>query len=301
MSKKIFKTQEIKIAVLAIVSLFLIVWGINFLKGKNIFSKQNTYYGIFDNAQGLMPANTVYINGVNVGIVDEIQLIEPSLDKVLVTFSVSKKIKIPVDSKINIVPPAVIGSLQLECILGKTQTYFSDGDTLIGHIQPGLLSNFDNMKHNIDTIITSLKDLMQNGSIQASVENLHSTTSKLDSIMYSGKIESIINDIQDLIAVLSSNKTEIDRIIKDVNTFSGSLAETDIPATLNELSARLKQAEHILSKIENGEGTLGQLNTNDTLYQNLQKTINSLDLLVSDIKANPKRYINISIFGGKKK
>jgi len=80
-SKKIFKTQEIKIAVLAIVSLFLIVWGINFLKGKNIFSKQNTYYGIFDNAQGLMPANTVYINGVNVGIVDEIQLIEPSLDQ----------------------------------------------------------------------------------------------------------------------------------------------------------------------------------------------------------------------------
>ena len=103
----------------------------------------------------------------------------------------------------------------MECILGKTQTYFSDGDTLIGHIQPGLLSNFDNMKHNIDTIITSLKDLMQNGSIQASVENLHSTTSKLDSIMYSVKIESIINDIQDLIAVLSSNKTEIDGIIKD--------------------------------------------------------------------------------------
>ena len=301
MSKRIFKSQEIKIAVIAIVSLFLIVWGINFLKGKNIFSKHYTYYSVFDNAGGLLPANTVYINGVTVGIVDKIALVEPLLDKVLVTFTVKKKIKIPTDSKIKIVSPGIVGSLQLECVLGKADTYFTDGDTIIGEIQPGLLADIDHIKYNIDTVITSLKDLIQKGGIQASIDNIHSTTDRLDSIMHSGKIESIIADVEDIINVLNNNKTEIDSVIKNVNTFSGSLAETDIPATLNELSARLKQAENILANIEKGEGTLGKLNTNDSLYNDLHKTINSLDLLITDIKANPKRYINVTIFGRKKK
>lgn len=301
MSKRIFKSQEIKIAIIAIISLFLIVWGISFLKGKNIFSKHYTYYGVFDNAAGLLPANTVYINGVNVGIVDKIELIEPLLDKVLVTFTVKKNIQIPTDSKIKIVSPGIVGSLQLECVLGKANTFFNDGDTIIGEIQPGLLADIDHIKYNIDTVITSLKDLIQKGGIQASIDNIHSTTDRLDSIMHSGKIESIIADVEDIINVLNNNKTEIDSVIKNVNTFSGSLAETDIPATLNELSARLKQAENILANIEKGEGTLGKLNTNDSLYNDLHKTINSLDLLITDIKANPKRYINVTIFGRKKK
>lgn len=301
MSKKIFKSQEIKIAVIAIVSLFLIVWGINFLKGKNIFNKHHTYYGVFDNASGLLPANTVYINGVNVGIVDKIELMEPLLDKVLVTFTVKKNIKIPTDSKLKIVSPGIVGSFQLECVLGKANTFFNDGDTIIGEIQPGLLSDIDHIKYNIDTVITSIKDLIQSGSIQASIDNINSSTNRLDSIMNSGKIESIIADVEDIINVLNNNKTEIDSVIKNVNTFSGSLAETDIPATLNELSARLKQAENILTNIEKGEGTLGKLNTNDSLYNDLHKTINSLDLLITDIKANPKRYINVTIFGRKKK
>ncbi|MDD3281514.1 MAG: MlaD family protein, partial [Bacteroidales bacterium] len=189
MSRKIFKTQEIKIAVLAIVSLALIVWGINFLKGKNIFKKQFIYYGIFEEAGGLTPANTVYINGVNVGIVDKIALFGNDNEKVIVTFTVNKKIKIPSDTKIRIVSPGIVGSMQLECVLGDASTYFTNGDTLQGYVQPGMLANVDNIKNNLDTIIRSLKDMIQEGSLQASLQNINSTTDKLDSNMYSGQIQ----------------------------------------------------------------------------------------------------------------
>lgn len=301
MSRKIFKTQEIKIAVLAIVSLALIVWGINFLKGKNIFKKQFTYYGIFEETSGLMPANTVYINGVNVGIVDKIALFGSQNEKVIVTFTVNKKVKIPKNSQIRIVSPGIVGSMQLECVLGDASTYFTNGDTLHGYVQPGMLANVDVIKNNLDTIIRSLKNIIQDGSLQASLQNINSTTDKLDSIMYSGQIENILADIKNFTNTIKSNDSELDSIIKNVNQFSGTLKDADIPKTLEDLSGRLKQLENILTKIEKGEGTLGKLNTNDTLYQNLQHSIGNLDELIKDIKANPKRYLNVTVFGGKKK
>lgn len=301
MSRKIFKTQEIKIAVLAIVSVSLVVWGMNFLKGKNIFKKQYTYYGIFEEAGGLTPANTVYINGVNVGIVDKIALFGETNDKVLVTFTVNKKVQLPMNSEFRIISPGIVGSMQLDCVLGDATTYFTNGDTIQGYVQPGMLSNVDNIKNNLDTIINSLKNLIQSGSLQASLENINSTTEKLDSIMYSGQIEKILADVKSFTNTIKNNDTEIDSIIKNVNQFSGTLKKVDIPQTLDDLSARLKQLENILLKVEKGEGTLGKLSTNDTLYQNLQNSIGNLDELIKDVKANPKRYLNVTVFGKKKK
>jgi len=159
----------------------------------------------------------------------------------------------------------------------------------------------DVIKNNLDTIIRSLKNIIQDGSLQASLQNINSTTDKLDSIMYSGQIENILADIKNFTNTIKSNDSEFDSIIKNVNQFSGTLKNADIPKTLEDLSGRLKQLENILTKIENGEGTLGKLNTNDTLYQNLQHSIGNLDELIKDIKANPKRYLNVTVFGGKKK
>ncbi len=301
MSKKIFKTQEIKIAVLAIISLSLLIWGITFLKGKNIFKKQYTYYGVFDQAAGLMPANTVNINGVTIGIVEKVSLFGASNEKVIVAFTINKKIQLPTDTKIQIIAPGIVGAMQLECMLGKATTYFNDGDTIVGYLKPSLLSGVDNIKSNLDTVIISLKNLMQNGDLQASLSNINATTTRLDSIIHSGEIENIIADVQHLTNTLKHNDSKIDSIINNVNLFSGSLKNADIPKTLDELSNGLKQLEAMLTNVENGKGTLGQLTTNDTLYQNLDKTILNLDELIKDIKANPKRYINVTIFGGKKK
>ena len=301
MAKKIIKTQEIKIAVLSLVSLFLIIWGINFLKGKNIFNKQFTYYGVFDEAAGLMTANSVTINGVIVGIVDKIALTGEKNDKVLITFLVNKKVKIPTNSELRIISPGIVGALQLECVLGNATTYFKNGDTIVGYVKPNMLSGFDQIKNNLDTVIGSLKNIMQSGDIQNSISNINSISYQLDSVINSGKIDDIISNIQLLTNTIKRNDSEIDSIIKNIHQFSGTLKETDIPQVLNDLSSRLKQLETILANIEKGEGTIGQLTHNDSLYQNLNTTIVNLDELVKDIKANPKRYINITVFERKKK
>ncbi len=301
MAKKIFKTQEIKIAVLSLVSLFLIVWGINFLKGKNIFKKQFIYYGVFDQAAGLLMANLVTINGVTVGIVDDIALFGEANDKVLITFLVNKKIKIPTNSELRIISPGIVGALQLECVLGDASTYFNNGDTIIGYVKPNMLAGIDQIKNNLDTIIEGLKDIIQNGNIQNSISHINAISNQIDSFMSAGKIDNIINDIQQFTSTIKQNSTEIDSIIKNIHQFSGSLTETDIPKVLTDLSSRLKQLESILANVEKGEGTIGKLNNNDSLYQNLNNTIVNLDELLKDIKANPKRYINVTVFGGKKK
>ncbi|NLJ81587.1 MAG: MCE family protein [Bacteroidales bacterium] len=301
MSKKIFKTQEIKIAVLALISLFLLIWGIRFLKGKNIFKKQLTYYGIFEETAGLTPANSVTINGVPVGIIDKITLCGTANEKVLVTFSVQKKTKIPLNSELRIISPGIVGSMQLECVLGDDATCYKHGDTIIGYIKPNMLAGVGDIKNNLDTIVESVKILLQEGDIQTSINHIHTTTARLDSIIHSGKIEKIISNVQQLTYTIKQNDTKIDSIIDNVNQFSGTLKETDIPKTLDELSRSLKQLETVLSDIRAGEGTIGQLTTNDSMYKNLDKTIINLDELIKDIKANPKRYINVTIFGGKKK
>lgn len=301
MLKKIFKTQEIKIAVLSLISLFLLIWGITFLKGKNIFKKQFTYYAVFDQAAGLMPANSVIINGVTVGIVEKVALYGTDNNKVLVTFTINKKVSIPTNSEVQIVSPGIIGAMQLECILGNATTYFNEGDTLMGYVKPSLLSGVDNIKNNLDTVTFVLKNLLQSGEIQSSITNINSATNRLDSIIRSGEIEDILSDVENLTNTIKNNDSKIDSIITNVNKFSGSLKNTDIPKTLEEISKGLKQLESVLSNIENGKGTLGQLTTNDTLYQNLDKTIINLDDLIKDMKANPKKYINVTIFGGKKK
>jgi phospholipid/cholesterol/gamma-HCH transport system substrate-binding protein len=163
-----------------------------------------------------------------------------------------------------------------------------------------ILANVDVIKNNLDTIIRSLKNIIQDGSLQSSLQNINSTTIN-GFYCYSGQIENILADIKNFTNTIKSNDSEFDSIIKNVNQFSGTLKNADIPKTLEDLSGRLKQLENILTKIENGEGTLGKLNTNDTLYQNLQHSIGNLDELIKDIKANPKRYLNVTVFGGKKK
>ena len=130
--KKVFKSVEIKIAVFALAGLFLLVWGINFLKGIDIFKKQYSYYVIFDNTSGLMPAHLVTINGMNVGNVDNIQLLPELSNRVLVTINVNKEVDIPLNSIIRIATPSPLSSPQVEILFSEEQKYIQKGDTVWG-------------------------------------------------------------------------------------------------------------------------------------------------------------------------
>jgi phospholipid/cholesterol/gamma-HCH transport system substrate-binding protein len=313
MKKKFFKSVEIKIALLALAGLFLLVWGINFLKGIDVFKKQDTYYVIFEKASGLLPAHVVTINGINVGTVDEIQLMRNLSNKVLVTLSINKDITIPLNSIVEIVTPNLLSSPQVEIVLGNHDRYFTEGDTINGILASGLMDGLEevmiplkNLILSLDTSLFLLKQTLQSGTLtdlEATLKNLHGTTDKINDLLATNtdKVNTIVTDVQTFTSTLHDNNEKINGIVGNLHTISENLAEAELKQTIDNAAEAIGKLDTLLNNVNRGKGTLGQLVVNDTLYFNLQHAVVSLDSLLKDVKANPRRYIKITVFEKKNK
>jgi len=310
MEKKFFKSVEIKIAVFAIAGLFLLVWGINFLKGIDIFKKQYTYYAVFENTSGLMPSHFVTVNGLNVGIVEKIQMMPSMSNRLLVTLSVDKGINIPVNSVARIVSSNPLSSPQVEILFSKENQYIQEGDTIQAEVVAGLLDGLGSLGDivaNIDTIVAAAKQkIVLSGaldSLKTAMEDFHSITQNIDNILKqnSPKINNVMSDIQSFTAMLNENNDKIEQIIKRLEKTSSDLAEAELKKTINNAAEAIGTFDSLLNKMNQGEGTLGQLVTNDSLYISLQNSLITLDRLLDDIQKNPKKYINVTVFGKKEK
>ncbi|MDR1792394.1 MAG: MlaD family protein [Bacteroidales bacterium] len=308
--KKILKSTELKIALVSIAGLFLLVWGINFLKGRDIFKRQNTYYAIFENTQGLLPSHIIVVNGIKVGIVDDIKMLRNDATKVLVAMSIESKFDIPQDSRIKITLPNVFSSPQVEIMLGKSATYLNENDTLIGFTESGMLDNLDELLANlvsagksIDSIAASLKYSLQDGDLNHILVKIASISARLDLLLAENqsKINHIVSDVEGFTTTLKNNDPKINDIIADINEVTNQLTEAQLKGTIQKASSAIDRLDTLIANINAGEGTVGQLITNDSMYVSLNRAINRLDSLVLDIKAQPKKYINVTIFGKKEK
>ena len=307
-----FRSIEVKIAIFALIGLFLLVWGINFLKGIDIFKKQYTCYVVFENASGLLPSHTVTINGLSIGLVDKIELMRPS-NKILVTLSIDKKVEIPVNSHIRIATPNPLSSPQVEILFGNETVYIQDGDTLQGAVSAGLLEGLPEIMGSVkkilisvDTSVMLLQQNLQSGTLDqltAALVDLRSTIGKIDNLVAvnTPKINAVVSDVQTFTGTLHKNDEKINEMIGNINTISAQLAEAELKKTIDNAAHAIGNIDSLLTKINQGEGSLGQLAVNDSLYINLQNSLWSLDKLLEDIKANPKKYINVTVFGKKEK
>jgi phospholipid/cholesterol/gamma-HCH transport system substrate-binding protein len=313
MKKKIFKSVEIKIAVFAIVGLFLLVWGINFLKGLDIFKKQYSYYVVFENASGLLPSHLVTVNGLSVGIVDKIQLMPQNSNKILITINIDKNVEIPANSIARVASSNPLSSPQIEILFGNESQYLQDGDTIRSEIFAGLLdglgeimAHVKNIMISIDTSVNLLQKTLQSGAldnVEITLKNLRTTTDKIDNLLAvnSSKVNTIVADVQIFTNTLHKNDNKINEMIGNFNDISEKLAEAELKKTVNNAADAIGKLDSLLNKMNQGEGTLGQLMVNDSLYINLQNSLVSLDKLLIDIQKNPKKYINITVFEKKKK
>jgi phospholipid/cholesterol/gamma-HCH transport system substrate-binding protein len=307
--KKVFKSREIKIAIFALVGLFLLIWGINFLKGIDIFKKQYPYYVIFEKTSGLMPAHLVTINGMSVGNVDDIKLMPELSNRVLVTINVNKGIQIPLNSIIRIGTPDLLSSPQVEILFSDEQTYIQKGDTVWGTISPGMLDGLNGLGDvvsNVDTIMIAAKNLMQSDamdSLKAAIADFHSITQNIDNILKDNapNINVAVSDLQSFASMLKENNNKITNIIEKISTVSDNLAEAEIKQAIDSLSMVVGRVHAFVDNMNDGKGTLGQLVVNDSLYISLNNSLISLDRLLEDLKANPKKYINVTVFGRKEK
>jgi phospholipid/cholesterol/gamma-HCH transport system substrate-binding protein len=313
MGRKFFKSVEVKIAIFAIVGLFLLVWGINFLKGIDIFKKQYTYYTVFENTSGLMPSHLVTVNGLGIGIVEKIQLLPNRSNHLLVTLSIDKGVNIPVNSVTRILASNPLSSPQVEVLFSNENQYIQEGDTIESAISAGLMDGFGEIVKHVKSIVVSvdssvnlLQRTLQSGAlsdVETILENLRSASQKIDNLLAvnSPKVNTIVSDMQTFTNTLHKNDKKINEMIDNFNTVSENLSQAELKKAVNNASDAIGKLDSLLNKMNRGEGTLGQLATNDSLYFSLQNSLISLDKLLNDIEKNPKKYINVTVFGKKEK
>lgn len=312
--------KEIKLGILFITAILLTIWGINYLKGKDIFTRQVVFYAVYDEVSGLLASNPVTVSGVKIGQVDRIRFMPDGSGRVLIRAVVDQQIKIPVNSSAYITSSDIFGYKEIQIGLGDNRNYIKSGDTLTGVFKPSfaeaLARQMEPMQdqaqsfvEKLDSIITSVNSILSpdnrliiNESIQSLQQSVHSienTARVIDQTVEdeSERLSQIFKMAESIISNIENNNESIDRIIKNFEGISGTLASAEVSNTITNAAEALESLNKIVQKIERGEGSAGLLLNDDELYQKLQGSSEQLELLLEDIKNNPQRYFNISVFG----
>lgn len=302
---------EIKIGIVVTLSIAILIWGISYLKGNNLFSKDNYFYAEYDNVQGLTASSPVMLNGYKVGFVSHIEFSEKHPSKLIVEFAVLNKYDIPKGTKAVIYSSDVMGTKAVKFEPGKSNKIQQDGDTLIAEIEADMISQFMPLKDKIeelvetvDTIMTGVSHVLDTAvqaDIKQTVSNLNSASGSMSHLLASEKqrLKSIFSNLDSITSMFKNNSGKLSNAMANFSNISDSLAQSNLKKTIDNANTTLVKTSKIMEKINSGQGTMGALLHNDTLYHNLKNTTESLDLLLKDMKLHPKRYVHFSLFGGK--
>jgi phospholipid/cholesterol/gamma-HCH transport system substrate-binding protein len=318
-------SKEVKTGIVVVGGLALFVYGFNFLKGSDLFQHQKTIYAVYDNVDGLLESNNVQLSGMKVGLIKSIELLPGNNQgHILVTMRVENKVNIPTDSKARIVSSDLLGTKSVRLELGSATTIVKSGDTLASEreddlrvavdkrIAPlqkkaeGLISSIDSVMVVVQEVLN--KDARKNltksfESIKRAIETFEKTSIRLDALVETQeyKIMNIFSKMESITTNLANNNDKITKVLSNFESISDSLAKSNLKSTINNANIALSDVSKILDKINKGQGTMGMLVNNDSLYRKLDKSANELDLLMLDLRENPRRYVHFSVFGGKDK
>jgi len=311
--------KEILIGLLFIVAAGLLLWGLNFLKGKNPFEKENYYYSLYKNVEGLTPSSKVTINGLVVGKVQEVYFSDISAGQIIVKFNIQENIKIYHIKILFHISIDLMGSKGIQIHFSSSSKYYNIGDTILSATEQGLKEQVsaqvlplklkaEELMGSMDSVLTVVKYIFNKTNrrnidksfeaIKETFKNLQNTSITLDTLMSNERhrLHNIFVNIESITANLQNNNKQITNILENFSNVSDSLAQADILTTISNANKAVISINNILAKINNGEGTLGLLLNDDSLYNNLNKSSHDLDRLLIDIRENPKRYLHYSLF-----
>ena len=308
--------KEAKVGIFGILMVLVLYWGINFLKGQDIFARNNTYYAALDQVNGIQTSSAIVIKGYKVGVISGMNYQQGADGKIVLELSVKSKNKIPTNSKALIFSEGIVGGKSVEIQLGSAPQYLQSGDTLYSEVDKGFLevagSEFEYIKQmlhqlvgDISTTLGSVNKILvdNTASINATMGNLASISGNIDDVISSesGSLKGMISNLNTMSRNLKDNSERIDHIIANVEHFTDSLSSSHIPTMVNEFTTTLGKLNATIGKINAGEGALGQLVNDPALYDSLTVASGNLAALLADLKANPKRYVHFSVFGGSNK
>ena len=301
-------TREIKTAILVITAILLFIWGYSFLKGRDLLNDYKTFYVVYDNVEGLTPSAEVTLNGLKIGRVRSIKLDETS-GMLLVELQIKTNFPISKSSEASIYEPGFISGKQIAIYPNFSDKSIAvDGDRLIGNVKLGLTATvskkmipiqekLEKIMFNADNLIIGVNNVLDKQG-QANLKVSLSELSK--TIIEFRKATTNIN------AILDENKAQVkgvvsnfNKISHDFSEISDSLNKADLGKTVRNLNNTLAKVDGIMSGLESGKGSMGKLLTDEVLYKNLTGASKELELLLADLKNNPKRYVHLSVFGRK--
>lgn len=308
-------SKEIKAGLIAIFAIAGFVAMFQFMKGRNIFSTDNVYYARFDNVQGVDPSTAISINGLKVGHVDKI--IPVMNPKGGLSFVIRALIKddypITKNSVLEIFETGLMSGKQMRVNLAYGGAVAKDGDTLKGDFQPSMMNSLSSqvgpVKDQLQSVLKRVDSLTNNANKILDDQNRAEIKALLASLNHT--VASFENTSRQTNALLASSDPKLQKVLDNANlaTISartaidkyGHIAEqvdvSKLNNTIDKLSVTAQQLNNVIAGIQKGEGSLGKLVKDEQLYDNLTKTSQNLNSLVEDMKANPKRYVNFSVFG----
>lgn len=318
---KTFKlSRELKIGITAIITIIAFVLGFNYLKGTDLLNKHRTFYVKYKNVSGLMKGNAVTSSGLTIGQVDDIYFSKNSNSEVIVELIISNDLEIPNNSFARLLSSDLLGSKVIEIGLGNSTTFLSAGDTIKSDIAMSLqeevnqmvqpiLKKAGSMMSSIDSVITSVGYILDSKtrnnlvnsveSLKNTLANIESTTYSVDTLMTSEKMRMslILANVESITTNLRKNNDALTSIISNAAKISDTIAKFNLSSTLTNLERSINNLTATSDKISKGEGNIGLLLNDEKLYNELESSSRQLDMLLEDIRLNPKRYVHFSIFG----
>lgn len=316
-------TKEIKIGAIVIFAVAAFIWGVNFLKSRDIFLQEKTCFAYYKKVDGLVTSNPVYLSGIKIGYVKNVEFVSNNSSEVKVTLVFNNKINIPKNSIAKIYSADLMGSRAIQIIMGDSKELLAENDVLKSEIEADLKEEIkrqvvplklkaEELMSSFDSVLIAIKLVFNENTrknltysfenIKISLDNIKHMTYNVDTLVTNqrNRLSQIIVNFESISHNIRNNNDKISNIISNFSTLSDTLARSNISQTINTTNKALADVASIMNKINKGEGSLGMLINNDSLYNNLQSSAKNLDLLLIDLKKNPERYVNISVFGKKK-
>lgn len=308
-------SNETKIGALTTIAIAVLILGYSFLKGNDLFSGSNKFYAIYKSVDGLTVSKPVLVNGFQIGHISKMQL--GGDGQTTVEFKIATKYNIPVNTLAKLVSTDLLGSKAIVFLLGDSKEYAENKDTLKADIQGSLAESLqpiqtkaENLMTKLDSSLAAINKIMNPAfqknidrsftSIANSLQTLEGTTKKIDNLVatQTGHINGILSNAEAVSGNLKVTTAGLNGVTSNFQKFSGDLANSNIKQTLDNANKAVADLQATMSKINSNQGSLGLLLSDDHLYKNLQDASNNMNLLFIDLKANPKRYVHFSVFGG---
>lgn len=299
--KKTIFTAEVKIGIVVVLTIAILYFGLNYLKGINIFTPNTRYYVQYERVDGIVKTTHVLINGYQVGHVSEIYFDYDKEAPITLELTLDKKLTVPKGTIAEVYETGMLGDKAIQLHLGQGPELCSPGDTLQAAVQSGMITqlvdaivpSMQSIMPQLDSTVKALRIILEDGNIKKILANTENLTNDLK--YSSDKLKGLMaKDVPATMKSLNNVSTTLSDVCNDIN-------KVDIDSTMMALDSTIHNLQYITNKLKSSDNTLGALFNDSALYMNLDSTVQSANELLMDLKANPKRYVHFSLFGGKDK